>query len=116
MDAKAFAAEWEAGWNSHDLDRILEHYGDDIVFRSRKAEALTGDGEVRGKVALAAYRSAALARQPNLAFRIEDLFVGAGVLTIVYRNHDGVRAAETLWSDADGRVRQAAACHPPEPD
>ena len=46
--AAEFAADWEAGWNSHDLDRIMAHYSPDIVFRSKKAVALVGNGEVRG--------------------------------------------------------------------
>jgi len=29
---------------------------------------------------------------------------------ILYRNHRGVLATETLYFDADGRVFQAAAC------
>jgi len=46
MDRKAFAQDWEQGWNSHDLDVILRHYRDDIVFRSKKAVALVGRGEI----------------------------------------------------------------------
>ena len=34
MDARKFASEWEEAWNSHDIDRIMGHYRDDIVFRS----------------------------------------------------------------------------------
>jgi hypothetical protein len=43
-DARAFAAEWIAAWNSHDLDRILSHYAGDIVFLSPFAQQLVGNG------------------------------------------------------------------------
>ena len=34
VDLHAFAEEWITAWNTHDLDRILSHYAEDIVFRS----------------------------------------------------------------------------------
>ena len=111
MDHSQFAAAWESAWNSHDLNRIMTHYSDDVVFRSRKAIALTGTGEVRGHVDLRAYWAAALDQQPYLRFHVTHVFAGHDVLTINYTNHKGVIAAETLWFRSDGLVTQACACH-----
>lgn len=111
MIPKDFAEEWQAGWNSHDLDQILSHYSDDIVFRSRKAIPITGAGEIKGKAALRAYWSAALDLQPELRFRVQDVFEGHEMLVISYFNHREVLAAETLHLNADGLVFQASACH-----
>ena len=110
LDPSAFAAEWEAAWNSHDLDRILAHYRDDVVFRSRKAAVLTGDGEVRGTQALRDYWAKALAAQPDLRFEVTEVYEGWRMLVLTYRNHRGVMASEALWFDAEGRVAQAAGC------
>ena len=41
----------------------------------------------------------------------KDVYGGFDALVIAYRNHRGVRAAETLWFGDDGRVVTAAACH-----
>lgn len=112
-DATAFAQDWAAAWNSHDLDRILAHYAPDIVFRSRKAIPLTGAGEVRGLPALRAYWAAALDRQPDLRFELVSVFAGHEMVVIVYRNHAGVTAVETLRFGPDGLVVEAAASHPP---
>ena len=109
--AAEFAAAWEAGWNSHDLDRIMAHYSPDIVFRSKKAVALVGSGEVRGHDALRAYWQAALDKQPDLHFTVRDVFAGHEMMVITYENHRGVLAAETLYFGSDGLVTQAAACH-----
>lgn len=109
--AWAFAKSWEDGWNSHDLDRIMAHYRADIVFRSRKAVSLVGAGEIHGTKALRAYWSAALERQPDLRFSVQDVFAGYEMLTIRYENHNGITATETLFFDLDGMVFQAAACH-----
>ncbi|MEO0390060.1 MAG: nuclear transport factor 2 family protein [Pseudomonadota bacterium] len=111
MDADAFARSWEAGWNAHDLDRVMAHYSADIVFRSRKAIPLVGDGYLRGKDALQAYWAKALANQPDLHFTVVDVFEGFDMVVLTYRNHRGVLAAETLRFDADGTVVEASACH-----
>lgn len=106
-----FARDWEDGWNSHDLTRILAHYTDDIAFRSRKAIPITGSGTIAGKPALRAYWAAALDKQPDLQFKVQTVFHGHDMLVLTYTNHKGVLAAETLYFNEDGRVYQAAACH-----
>ena len=111
MDFEAFAVEWEVAWNSHDIDRILSHYTDDVVFRSRKAIALVGTGEVQGKANLRTYWLAALERQPDLKFSVQHVFKGHEMMVISYENHRGVLAAETLYFARDGLVHHAAACH-----
>ncbi|WP_299143831.1 nuclear transport factor 2 family protein [uncultured Tateyamaria sp.] len=113
MDFEAFAEAWEAAWNSHDLDRILAHYSENIVFRSHKAMRLVGAGELRGKAALRAYWARALEGQPDLSFVVVDVLHGHGMLVITYRNQRDVLAAETLRFGPDGLVIDASACHKP---
>lgn len=113
MDFDAFAVEWEAAWNSHDLDRILAHYAEDVIFRSQKAMRLVGQGELRGKPALRAYWSKALHAQPDLSFIVVDVLHGHGMLVITYQNQRDVLAAETLRFGSDGLVVEASACHRP---
>ncbi|MGD1923849.1 MAG: nuclear transport factor 2 family protein [Paracoccaceae bacterium] len=111
MDALEFANGWEAGWTSHDLARIVSHYRDDVLFRSRRAIEINGSGEINGKPALRANWGEALRRQPALRFRVQDVFGGHEMLTITYLNQRGVLAAETLYFDNQGLVFRAAACH-----
>lgn len=111
MDPKAFADQWIADWNSHDLDRILAHYAADVVFNSPKAKAITGDGVVRGIPALRAYWTQGLARRPALRFELEATFVGHDSITLLYRGEDGRRAAETVIFDAAGKVVRSTACY-----
>lgn len=113
MDFDAFAEAWEAAWNSHDLDRILAHYSEDVIFRSHKAMRLVGQGELYGKAALRDYWARALAAQPDLSFVVVDVLHGHGMLVITYRNQRDVFAAETLRFGANGLVVEASACHQP---
>lgn len=108
-DPHAFARDWEAAWNAHDLDRILSHYAPGVVFRSKKA--LTGQAELTGLPALRAYWAAALATQPDLRFQVTEVFVGPDMLVLTYRNHRGLHAAETLRFGPDGLVVEGSACH-----
>ena len=51
-EAQAFADEWIAAWNSHDLERVLSHYAPEIVFLSPITQKLVGNGRVVGIPAL----------------------------------------------------------------
>lgn len=106
----AFAAEWIAAWNDHDLDAILSHYADEVVFRSPFAVRLTGDGTVRGKDALRAYFAIALTKFPDLRFRLRHALPGVNSLVLVYESVEGLLAAEAFEFDSGGKVTRVN-CH-----
>jgi ketosteroid isomerase-like protein len=111
--AEHFARDWIEAWNAHDLDAILSHYSDDIVFRSPRIALVMGDNIefVTGKPALARYWSKALAIAKDLHFTFDRLYVGSDSLTIAYRNHRGQHAAETFVFGADGLVKESIAAY-----
>jgi ketosteroid isomerase-like protein len=113
IDPSAFAAEWCAGWNSRDLDRVLAHFHDDVIFTSPIAASLLPEtgGLIRGKAALRAYWEDGLRRIPNLHFTVEGLFVGIDTLVIQYRNQKGIKVAEALIFDG-GLVREGHGTYP----
>src|SRR5262249_8030127 len=76
VDAQAFAAEWIAAWNSHDLERVLSHYSTDIVFLSPIAQAVVGDGLGIRISALRSYWDQAPAARHDLKFELLDVLVG----------------------------------------
>ena len=110
-DPDAFAADWIAAWNSHDLDAILSHYADDVVFRSPTAARVVGSGEVSSKAALRDYWQKALTLVPDLHFILEQVFVGHAAVTLVYRRENGPRAAETFEFGDGGLVTRSVACY-----
>lgn len=97
-EAERFAAEWAEAWNSHDLERVLAHYTEDVVFASPRIAELTGEavGEVRGKAALRAYWAAGLERLPDLHFTVEDVRASTDSVVIAYRNERGAGVTEVL--------------------
>ena len=86
--AWAFASNWERAWNAHDLNAILAHFVDDIVFSSPVAERIVPGwcGVIRGKGALRAYWAEGLRLIPDLRFVVLDVFVGVDVRVLSYRN------------------------------
>jgi ketosteroid isomerase-like protein len=99
--AERFAVEWLAAWNGHDLEAILGHFAEEVVFTSPLAQRIVedSDGVIRGKEALRAYWREGLRRNPELHFEIEDLYLGVTTLVIHYRNQSGALVNEVLTFD-----------------
>lgn len=110
--AERFASDWLGAWNSHDLDRILGHYTDDVEYHSPFVSKLTGDprGRLRGKHAVRGYVAQALAKYPDLRFEMRNLLLGADSVTIEYQGVDHLVAAEVFVLDDLGRAREVR-CH-----
>jgi ketosteroid isomerase-like protein len=110
-DPAAFASEWLAAWNAHDLELILAHYAEDVIFLSPVAARVTGRGRIEGKPALRAYWATAFERSPDLHFSLDAVYAGAGSLTIAYSNQRSVAVTETFVFGSDGKVTFATACY-----
>lgn len=107
----AFARQWLAAWNRHDIEAVLEHFADDAVFTSPLAqEILDGDGKVRGKASIRGYWEQALKRSPDLHFELVGVYAGVDALVINYRNHRGETVSEVLIFGPDGLVKCGYVC------
>jgi acyl-CoA thioester hydrolase len=86
-EAQAFARGWIDHWNHRDVEAVLAHYVDDAEFVSPKAEVITGNPLVKGKMALRAYWQAALSQCPNLEFTLDAALFSqrSETLTVLYR-------------------------------
>jgi hypothetical protein len=106
-DRIAFADAWVQAWNAHDVDAVLAHFRDDVVFTSPVAARLLPEtaGVVRGKAALRDYWVKALKLLPNLHFDLIGVYQGESLLVINYRNDRGKLVNEVLLFD-DGLVRE----------
>ena len=100
-EAAGFAEDWSAAWNRRDLDAVLAHFHDDVVFTSPyAAEFVPGStGVVRGKAALREYWCTAMQAIPDLHFDVVGGYAGASVLVINYRNQGGTLVNEVLEFD-----------------
>ena len=110
-EAFGFAAEWVAAWNSHDLERILSHYSENVELSSPLVSRILGSGQttIRGKAALREYFRHGLDAYPDLAFTLWGAYAGVASLIVHYQSVAGLRAAEVMQMDGDGKVRQVFA-------
>lgn len=99
-EAKAFTDRWVRDWNAHDIDALLRHFTDDVVFTSPVAvRLLGGDGVIRGKETLRKYWSEGIRLIPDLRFEVLAVYAGIGTLVINYRNQVGDAVCEVLTFD-----------------
>ncbi len=109
--ARAFAREWVDAWNSHDLDRIMSHYADELHMTSPFIVKLMHEptGTIKGKENVRAYWAKALERIPDLHFDLIEVLSSVDSITIYYHAVLGKRAAEVLFFDENGKVKRAVA-------
>ena len=86
--ANQFAQTWVDSWNSHNIDKILDHYTDDFVIETPMASKLFPEskGMVKGKDDVKKYWLIGLERIPHLKFKIIDTLLGVNSLTVYYIN------------------------------
>ncbi len=115
--ADAFARDWVAGWNSHDIERILSHYAEDFEMRSPLI-ALRGfdpSGRLQGKQSVRAYWEPAVGPASTLHFEFLQAFVPVDRIAIHYRSNGsgGRLCVEVLQFNTDGEVIAGAAHYYP---
>ena len=100
-DPHGFAEDWAAAWNRRDVEAVLAHFHDDVVFTSPIAAGVVpgSGGVVSGKAALREYWCAALAAVSDLHFDIVGVYAGVSTLVINYRNQKGGLVSEVLEFD-----------------
>lgn len=104
-----FAAAWAAAWNEGDLDAVLLHFREQVVFSTPKAVDVLGHPTVIGVVALRAYWEQALRQITRLRFTVVRTLWDPTrrELSIIYdREVNGRqdRALELLTLDDQGMV------------
>lgn len=114
MQADIFARSWLDAFNAKDVEAIMGHYADDIEHSSPTVVRLRGvpDGILRGKSDLREYFEAALAAAgPDLHYKLERIYEGVDVVTILYHRTGGKLVAETFHLDQSGLVKRAYVAH-----
>lgn len=118
MDLRAFADSWISDWNRKDVEAVLSHFSEDVVFTSSRAKAILGSPKVEGKSRLREYWTTAIARIQTIRFTLDYVIGDRDRIAIVYIGEiDGkrMRAVEFLVFDNGGLVREGEAMYGIEP-
>jgi ketosteroid isomerase-like protein len=114
IDAQSFADQWISDWNRKDVEAVLSHFSDGVVFTSSRAKAILGSPRVEGKSRLRNYWTTAISRIQTIQFTLNYVINSGDRLAIVYiAEIDGkrLRAVEFLVFDDDGLVREGEAMY-----
>ncbi len=111
-EPRKFAEAWIRAWNARDVEAVIAHYAEDVVFTSPTAERVVPEsgGTVRGKEALRSYWTVALRGHPDLHFELIQVYAGVETIVIHYRNQVGGLVSEVL-TFRDGLVAVGHATH-----
>ena len=114
-ETTAFAHDWVAAWNSHDLERIMSHYSEDVELTSPLVSRILGEGQhtVRGKVALRAYFKRGLEAFPDLEFVLWGVYPGVNSVVLHYQSVREMKSAEVMVFDGAGKVCRVRAHYAP---
>jgi len=110
-EARSFAADWIEAWNSHDLDRIMTHYAEDLVLVSPIAAQLLNDpaGIVRGKDSLREYFQKGLNAFPQLRFDLIEVMRGLSSIVLYYKNQKGTKSGEFMELNPQRKITRVVA-------
>ena len=110
-EARSFAADWIEAWNSHDLDRIMTHYAEDLVLVSPIAAQLLNDpaGIVRGKDSLREYFQKGLQAFPQLRFDLIEVMRGLSSIVLYYKNQKGTKSGEFMELNPQRKITRVVA-------
>ena len=109
--ASELARHWIAAWNAHDLERILVLFAEEVEVSSPGIikQGINAEGRIKGKEALRAYWTRALAHLPNLHFVLLDVSASPDSVVIRYRNDRDMAICEYLRLNEGGLIVQVAA-------
>lgn len=110
-DALAHATDWIEAWNTHDLDRILSHYSQDVVFEAETVKMRWNkpDGKLHGIAELRKHFALGLELVPTLTFQLEQVFLAPAGYAVLYRRENGNRVIDAVTLDNEDRAMKVTA-------
>lgn len=111
MNMTEFAWNWIDAWNSHDFERILAHYSDDIEITTPMIRVALGEetGTLRTKIRVSEYWKNALKKFPDLHFELIEVTVSIDSIAIYYKSVLNKRAIEVMFFNEQGKINRVIA-------
>ena len=114
--ARDFTNDWIESWNSHDIDRIMSHYDNNVEYFSTFISKLTDNktGMLQGKSKVKEFLSRGLEAYPDLCFKLLNVFIGVRSIVIHYQTVNDLIAAEVFELNDKGLAVRVQ-CHQTHP-
>jgi len=97
-DTRTLVSDWIDSWNRHDLDGIMRHYADAVVFEANTVVLRWNrpDGRLHGFAELRQHFQRGLDLAPELHFELEDVFTSPSGYATLYRRDNGNRVLDVV--------------------
>jgi len=104
-----FAQGWIDAWNSHDIDRILEFYADDLELTTPYAVSLLNipTGTIKGKDTIRNFMQKALRLLPQLRYELIEVLSSVNSISIYHNSILGKRSVEVLFFNGNGKISKS---------
>jgi len=116
IEMRALAEQWIAAWNSHDLDRIMDHYDADVEFEANTVVRRwqKPDGKLHGLRELRAHFELGLQLAPSLHFTMEEFLTSPSGYALLYRRENGNRVLDVVELDGEHKAKRVKAFYAAE--
>ena len=90
-DVRSLVSEWIDSWNRRDLDGIMAHYAEDVLFEANTVVSRWDrrDGRLHGAAELREHFRRGLELAPSLRFSLESVFTSPSGYAALYRRDNG---------------------------
>ena len=98
----------DEAWNSHDIERILSHYSEDVEITTPMIKLAAGidSGTLKGKEAVKEYWQTALEKIPDLRFELAEVTEGVNSIALFYKSVMDKMAIEVMFFDHEKKVNR----------
>jgi ketosteroid isomerase-like protein len=106
LSYKALAADWINSWNNRDIDKIMDHYADEVEFHSPTVTKRwnIADGKLLGKEKLKQHFLKGFEEAPGLHFEFIDLVPEKDSLIITYKRETGQIVSDYILLNENGKA------------
>jgi uncharacterized protein (TIGR02246 family) len=104
----AAANNWITAWNSGNLEKILDHYAEDVVLYSAavKRRWNASGGKLTGKSAVENHFRKAFEEVPGMKLEFIKVLTGTDDVLLVYKRETGVLAADLVLFNESGKIKE----------
>jgi ketosteroid isomerase-like protein len=111
MDIKQItvaAKDWIMAWNSGNIEKILDHYTDDVILYSAAAKRRwnSADGKLIGKSAVENHFRKAFEEVPGMRLEFVKLLTGTEGMVLIYKRETGMMTADFILFGDNDKIKE----------
>jgi SnoaL-like domain len=108
---KKAALQWMEDLNQRNLEKLMQHYADGVEFYSPTVITRwqVSEGKLVGKAAVERHFRKAIEEVPGMRFEFSAILFGVESVIIFYKRETGVLAADLVFFDDTGKVKEVRA-------